>query len=238
MYNLLIAIGAGVVATLAFGFALGGGAFYFWYGFVPGLFALIGVYIWLARNSFKEMRSYVDKAQEQLQAQNIDQAVDILKNAYPLGKWQFLVKSQVDGQIGTILFTAQRFDDAEPYLKRAFSKNWVAKAMLGVYYYKNQKYDKMREAFEEGVTANKDKPLLWNIYAYCLWKSRNRSDAIDVLNRALEKNENDEKTKQNLNALKNNSKMKMRGWGNMWYQFHLDRPPQQQMGRQVQFRRR
>lgn len=238
MYNLLIAIGAAVAATFGFGYGLGGGTFYFWYGFVPGLITLIAVYIYLARRSFKQMRAHVDKAQEQLQAQNIDQAVDLLKEAYPIANWQFLIKSQIDGQIGTILFTAQRFDDAEPYLKRAFSKNWVARAMLGVHYYKNRKYDKMREVFEEAVATNKDKPLLWNLYAYCLWKSRNRSDAIDVLNRALEENEDDKKTKQNLDALKNNSKMKMRGWGNMWYQFHLDRPPQQQMRRQVRHRPR
>jgi tetratricopeptide (TPR) repeat protein len=237
MYNLLIAIGAGVAATLVFGFALGGGAFSVLYGLIPGIMTLIGVYIYLARKHFNEFREIAEQAQQQIQNRNIDPAVETLKEAYPLGEWQFLIKPQIDAQIGQILFSAQRLDDAEPYLKRAFSKNWVAQAMLGVYYYKNRKWDKMRDAFEEAVVANKDKPLLWNVYAYCLWKSRNRSDAIDVLNRARDENEGDEKTKQNLNALKNNSKMKMRGWGNMWYQFHLDRPPQAQMQNRVQFRR-
>jgi tetratricopeptide (TPR) repeat protein len=243
MYNLLIALAAGVVATIGFGFILGGGTLSIWYGLVPGILALIGVYIYLARRSFKQMRTYVEKAQQQVQNQNIDPAVDILKEAYPIADWQFLIKSQIDGQIGTILYSAKRFDEAEQYLKRASSaaaiaQNWIAPAMLGVYYYKQQKYDKMREIFEDAVTANQDKPLLWNLYAYCLWKSRNRSDAIDVLNRALDHNENDEKTEQNLNALKNGNKMKMRGWGNVWYQFHLDRPPQQQMRQQIRHQRR
>jgi len=238
MYNLLIALAAGLAATIGFGFILGGGTLSIWYGLVPGLLALIGVYIYLARRSFKQMRTYFENAQQQVKNQNIDPAIDILKEAYPIADWQFMVKSQIDGQIGTILYSAKRFDEAEQYLKKAFSKNWVARAMLGVHYYKNKKYDTMREVFEEAVAANKDKPLLWNLYAYCLWKSRNRSDAIDVLNRALDNNENDEKTEQNLNALKNGNKMKMRGWGNMWYQFHLDRPPQQQMQRQVRFQRR
>lgn len=238
MYNLLIAIGAGVAATLAFGFALGGGSFAIWYGIVPGLFALIGVYIYLARRTLGQLREYVQEAQQRVQSRNVDAAIEKLKSAYPLASWQFLVKSQIDGQIGTILYSAKRFDDALPYLKRSFSKNWVARAMLGVYYYKNKKYEKMREIFEEAAVANKDKPLLWNLYAYCLWKSRNRSDAIDVLNRALENNEDDKKTKDNLNALQNGNKMKMRGWGQMWYQFHLDRPPRQQMRKQVKFQRR
>jgi tetratricopeptide (TPR) repeat protein len=238
MYNLLIALAAGVVATIGFGLILGGGTLSIWYGLVPGILALVGLYIYLARRSFKQMREYVEKAQQQVQNQNIDPAVDILKEAYPIADWQFMVKSQIDGQIGTILYSAKRFEEAEQYLKKAFSKNWVARAMLGVHYYKNKKYDKMREVFEEAAMANKEKPLLWNLYAYCLWKSRNRSDAIDVLNRALDNNENDEKTEQNLNALKNGNKMKMRGWGNMWYQFHLDRPPQQQMRQQIRHQRR
>jgi len=238
MYNLLIALGASVATTLAFGFALGGGSFSIWYGIVPGLLVLVVGYVWLARRTMSDVQEYVEKAQQQVQSQNVDAAVETLKRAYPLADWQFLVEAQIDGQIGQILYSAKRLDDAKPYLEGAISKNWVARAMLGVFHYKNQNYEQMREVFEEACVANDDKPLVWNLYAYCLWKSRNRSDAIDVLNRALENNEDDKKTRDNLNALKNGNKMKMRGWGNMWYQFHLDRPPQQQMKQQVQFRRR
>lgn len=234
MYNLLIAIAAGLVTTLVFGFAVGGGDFSFVYGIVPGVIALLGVYIWLARRSMKQVQALAEKAQQQLQNRNIDRAVEIFKSGYPIGKWQFLVRSQIDAQIGTLLYVAQRFDEAEPYLKNAFAKNWTARAMLGVLYYKRRKFDEMETVFEEAVSANKKEALLWNLYAYCLWKSKQRDKAIDVLNRGLDHLDGHDQTERNLKALKNNRKMKMRSWNQMWYQFHLDRMPMQRQ--RMQFR--
>lgn len=235
MYNLLISIAAGVITTLAFGFIFGGGEFSAVYGIVPGLIALLVTYFVLARRSMKQVQALAEQAQQQLQSRNVDRSVDILKSGYDLGKWQFFVKSQLDAQIGTILFVSQRFDEAEPYLKNAFAKSWVAKVMLGVLYYKRRKFDEMEAAFEEAVTANKKQALAWNVYAYCLWKSKQRDKAIDVLNRAVDQLDGHDQTERNLKALKNKRKMKMRSFGQMWYQFHLDRPPMQRQ--QVQFRR-
>jgi tetratricopeptide (TPR) repeat protein len=227
MYNLLIALAAGVVTTLAFGFGFGGGKFSFAYGIIPGVIALVGVYFVLARRSMKQVQALAEQAQKQLQSRNIDRAVDIFKTGYPIGKWQFFVKSQIDAQIGTLLFVSKRFDEAESYLKNAFTKNWTARAMLGVLYYKRRSFDEMEEVFDGAVQANKKQPLLWNLYAYCLWKSKQRDKAIEVLNRAVDALDGNKQTDRNLKALKNKRKMKMRSWNQMWYQFHLDRMPQQ-----------
>lgn len=236
MYNLLISIVAGIAATLLSGFALGGGELRLWWGILPGILTLGIIYVLLARRSMNAVQAVVMRAQADIQAQNIDRAIDILKTAYPIGKWQFLVKSQIDGQIGSILFMSQKFGEAESYLKRSFKKNWVARAMLGALYYKKKKYDEMESIFEETVLANKKESLLWNLYAYCLWKSGQKDKAISVLNRAVDKLEGDDRTERNLKALQNNKKMKMRSWNLAWYQFHLDRPPQQRQ--QVRFRHR
>ncbi|RAL23778.1 hypothetical protein DL240_06390 [Lujinxingia litoralis] len=236
MYNLLISIAGLVAVTLLTGFAVGGGELRIAYGIVPGLIVFVGLYIYLARRSMKAVQDIVGRAQTDLQANRIDRGIEILKEAYAVGKWQFFVTSQVDGQIGTVLYMSQRFDEAEPFLKRSFKRNWVSRAMLGTLLYKRKRYDEMEKVFEEAVLANKKEALLWNIYAYCMWKSGQRDKAIKVLNRATEKLENDERTEKNLKALQNNRKMKMRGWNLMWYQFHLDRPPAQRQ--QAQFRRR
>ncbi|MFU8806304.1 MAG: tetratricopeptide repeat protein [Bradymonadaceae bacterium] len=236
MINLVISILAGIAVTLATGFLLGGGELRLGWGIAPGFIALIVMYIILARRTLKMVQTTVAGAQAEFQAQNIDRGVDILKAAYPLGKWQFFITSQIDGQIGSVLYMTQRFDEAEPYLKRSFKKNWVSRAMLGALYYKRKKYDEMEEVFNEAVAANKKEALLWNLYAYCMWKSGKRDKAIAVLNRAVEAVPKDEKTKANLKALQNNKKMKMRSWNMSWYQFHLDKPPAQRQ--QAQFRRR
>lgn len=236
MYNLLIALGAGVATTLIFGFALGGGSFSILYGLIPGLLALVITYVILARRTMNQVQQIVTRAQKYIQGQNIDKGVEVLNEAFPLGKWQFFVEAQVHAQIGSVYYMARRFDDAHPHLKKAFKKSWSARAMLGTLHYKRNNYERMEDVFEEAVTANKKKPLLWNLYAYCLWKSGQRDKAIDVLNRAIDKLDSDEKTEKNLDALKNNRKMKMRGWGHQWYQFHLDTHPAQRQ--QMQFRRR
>lgn len=233
MYNLLISIAISVATTALFSAVLGGKI---WYGIGPGIIALIVAYILLARRSMKQVEGIMNSAQEEMKNQRIERGVEIMKSAYPIGKWQFLVSSQIDGQIGYILYMSKKFDDAEPYLRRAFKKNWVPRAMLGTLLYKRKKYDEMKEVFEDAVQHNKKEALLWNIYAYCLWKTNERDEAIKVLNRALEHIKADDKTSSNLKALQNNKKMKMRGWNLLWYQFHLDAPPAQQA--QMQFRRR
>lgn len=236
MYNLLIAIVSSIAATLGFGFLLGGGELRIWWGLLPGIITFGVVYVVLARRSMNAVQEIVSRAQTDIQSQNIDRAVDILKTAYPLGKWQFFIRAQVDGQIGSILYMSQKFGEAEPYLKRSFKKNWVARAMLGALYYKKKKYDEMEVVFEEAVLASKKESLLWNLYAYCLWKSGQKEKSIKVLNRAVDKLDGDDRTEKNLKALQNNKKMKMRSWNLAWYQFHLDRPPQQRQ--QVRFRHR
>jgi tetratricopeptide (TPR) repeat protein len=235
MYNIIVSLIAGTAATAAFGFLFGGGEFVFLYGLFPGLLVMVGTFFYLARRTIKQVEVIMKRAQPELEKRNVERAIDIMKEAYPLAKWQLFLSAQIDGQIGTVLYAARKYDDAEPFLKRSFSRNWVPQAMLAVLYYKKKKFEQMEETFEAAVTHNKKQALLWNLYAYCLWKRNKRDKAIDVLNRATEHVE-DERTTKNLKALQNNRKMKMRGWNMQWYQFHLDKPPQQRV--QIQGRRR
>lgn len=232
MYNLLISIAASVATTALFALLLGGVL----YGIVPGLIALVVAYFLLARRTMRQVEAAMLAAQEEMKNQRIDKGLEIMKAAYPLSKWQFFVSSQIDAQVGYVLYMSKKFDESEPYLRRAFKKNWVPRAMLATLLYKRKKYDEMKSVFEETVQHNKKQALLWNIYAYCLWKTNSRDEAIKVLNRGLEQIPNDDKTSANLKALQNNKNMKMRGWNLLWYQFHLETPPPQQAP--MQFRRR
>lgn len=236
MYNLLIALAASIVTTVAFSFLFGAGEFVLGYGIVPGILVLGTAYVFLARRTMKQVEAIVALAQPELQNQNLERAVEIFKAAYPLAKWQFLLKAQLDGQIGQIYYAAKKFDKSEQYLKASYKRNWVPRAMLGTLYYKRKNFDLMKQTFEEAVSVNKKQALLWNVYAYCLWKQNDRDAAVAVLGRAIEHVGDDERTQNNLKALQNNRKMKMRGWNLQWYQFHLDKPPQPKM--QVQGRRR
>lgn len=237
MYNLLISIGVGAAVTLIFGFALGAPKFKFWYGFIPGLLTTVGLVIYLGRRTMKKVMGIMDRVQAELKPKNpmkpdrtaVDRAIHIVKEGEKYRRWQFLIGKQFDGIIGRLLYQDKRFDEAEPYLERAMLRDWETKAMQAALLYKRKKFDEMKNLFEMLVKTTKKESLLWNLYAWCLWKSGDRDGAIDVLSRGLEVLKDDERLETNRRALQRKKKMKMRGWELRWYQFHLEPPPRPKM---------
>ena len=152
MINILLSFLIGAVSYVSFCFLVGGGDFKPLYGIVPGLIALVASYVLLARRTMQQVQSIALRAQQHLQSNSqnmsgvnpqksqrtVSQADTILQEANPLGKRQFLVSSQIDGQIGQLYFMTQQYNKAEKYLKQSFKKNWVARAMLAVLYYKRK----------------------------------------------------------------------------------------------------
>lgn len=166
-----------------------------------------------------------ERAREKL----LTKTTNILKEGYAYKNYQFFLKAQLDAQIGMIYYVQKKFKEAEPYLANAFFQQGTALAMYACIHYKRKDYDKMKEAFERTVKHSKKLPLVWNLYAWCLLQIKERDAAIAVLNRALAENPNDPTTASNLDLLKNSGKIKMRGYGEQWYQFHLEAPPQQKV---------
>jgi tetratricopeptide (TPR) repeat protein len=240
MYNLLISIASGTLVTLLVGYLVASPRISIGGGIIPGLIVTIGVFIYISRKVGKKLEALMGRVQEVMtprgggmaakpERARFTRAREVLKEGYAYQRWQILVRAQIDGQIGVLHYLNKEFDDAAPYLENAMGRNWVAKAMLGVISFKKKNYDKMKEVFEKAVKSNKKESLLWNVYAFCVWKSGDRKEAIDVLRRGGEIIENDERISSNKLALSNKKKMKMRGWKEMWYQFHLDTPPQPKM---------
>lgn len=96
-------------------------------------------------------------------------------------------------------------------------------AMLAISYMKRQKRDKMVQTFDKAVQWNGKESLLWNLYAYCQAEEcGEKSKAIAILEKGLKKLPGDSHLTENLENLKSGSKMKMRSFGDSWYQFHLE----------------
>ena len=160
-----------------------------------------------------------------LQNGKFDVAIRMMEEALKYGKWMLMIESQVKAQIGTVQYLKKDFSAALPNLEKTSAKNWVAMGMLAVIYMRKKDFSKMASTFEKGVKSNAKEPLIWNLYAYCLCKNGERDKAIDVLGRAVKKIKGDERTASNLRALQNNAKMKMKSFGELWYQFHLETVP-------------
>lgn len=220
MLNLVISllVGLGVWALFT--------AIFSWYAAIlPGLIAFAAVYLVLAQRAMKALTAISEKAQKEMSQQRMDKAIETLKSGFPLGKRQFLVAPLLHANLGTLLYVKGDFDASLPHLTKGYGRNYLAKAMLGCYWFKKGDAAKMREAFDVATKYGKKDGLVWGLYAYCLMRLNLRDEALKVLGRGVELNPTDEKLKNNQLAVQNNKKMKMRAWAPQFYQFHLEPLP-------------
>ena len=184
---------------------------------------------------------------------DIDGAVVLLKAIkVRFGKWAPFLGSQIDGQIGAILFMKKDFEKAKPYLEGAFVRSWDAKLMLGVLLSgaldpKKQKKQELVLApvdtlLEKTVRFADKQGLLWSAWAWLHWTNGDATKAVQILSRGKEKlGESDKHLTENLSALQNDKKMKMKGYGDAWYSLHLEEHPaifEQRRVQNVRFQRR
>jgi len=221
MINLAISLVSSIALFLVLTFATG----YYQWGIVGGLAAFFGLNYYLAKRIMKKVEDLMASVTKDLQNQRFEKAVKTLKSGYPLGNWQFFVKSQLQAQVGTIYYLTKDFDTAMGYLKEGFSRHWVAMGMLAILYQKKNDKAKMTETFEKAVKVTAKESMLWSLYAYCVLKDGDRDKALEILARGLKKLPDDDKLKANHTAVANKQKMKMKNYGELWMQFYLEKTP-------------
>lgn len=230
MINILWALGCGA-AVFAFLFAPG------WLSageaLVPAILVILVAYVLFARRTFRAVEAVVREAALSLQSipPKLDLAIATLQKAYPFGRQQIGVRSQIDSQIGMIYFLQKEFSKALPYLERAQRLgHWTGTAMLAVIYYKKKDITHMRSTMDAVVKRAKRQSLAWNLYAYLLCQIGEDAAAQKILIEGLKQTKDDVRVRESLTALQNGKKIKMRGYKEQWYQFHLERPPMEQHG--------
>jgi tetratricopeptide (TPR) repeat protein len=194
-----------------------------WINALIGLAVFALAYFLLSRRILKQLTAIMETVQRDMMAGRAEKAIKTLEASLPMGKWQFMVTSQLHSQIGSLYYLKRDFGKAFDSLQKGFSRHWPSMGMLAICYMKRNKTDKMIQTFDKAVSLTRNEPLLWNLYAYCLEKVGNRSRAIEVMEKGLKKTNNDENLQQNLEALTNGRKMKMQVYGDMWLQFHLEK---------------
>jgi tetratricopeptide (TPR) repeat protein len=218
MYNILISAAASL-AVLAILLLV---KLPWWGGLLIALALFAGVFILLSRRTMKQVMAIMDTAGKDLQGQRFEKAIRELKDALKFGKWQVYVEGQINSQIGMIYYMKRDFANAFPFLEKSFFKNWAAMGMLAICYMKRQKKDKMTATFDKAVVGSPKESLLWNLYAYCLNECGETSKAKEIIEKGLKKLPGDGPLTENLENLQQGKKMKMRNYGDMWFQFHLE----------------
>ena len=220
MYNIIIAAAVSLVVALIGFFAL---SMPWWGAILLALVVSAGMFVLLTKLTMNKVTAALDIASKDLQAQRFEKAIRELKETLQkYGKWQVYVEGQLNSQIGMIYYMKRDFSNAFPYLQKSFFKNWAAMGMLAVSYMKRQKKDKMIETFEKAVQWNSKESLLWALYAYCMLESGEPGKAKEIVEKGLTKLPGDAPLKENLENLEQGKKMKMRQYGDLWFQFHLE----------------
>jgi len=220
MFSLLISLAAGVVATLLLLLT----PLHYAFAVLLGTLVFAGVYAIILRQVMLKINAAVESAQKDLAANRVDKAIRVIEEVQrKYGPWQFYVKQQMNSQIGSIHYLKRDFSKAFEYLNQGFARHWVGMAMLAICYMKRSQNGKMIDTFEKAVTVTRKESLLWSLYAFCLEKIGERDKAIKVMERGLKKRSGDERLQENLAALREGKKLKMQPYGDLWFQFHLEK---------------
>lgn len=229
MYNIIISLFLGLATYAVIAFAL---QLAWWIALLAAIVVMSAVFYLISRIIMKKIEVIMSGAMKDLQTQRVtsremqiqlvDRAIKELQAAFQYEKWQIYVGGQINASIGMLYYIKRDFNAAFPYLEKGFFKNWVTMGMLGVYYLKKNKKDKMKETFDKAVIGSPKESLLWALYAYCLCETGETTKAKEVLEKGLKKLPGNEDLLQNLALVKEGKKMKMTGYGEMWYQFHLE----------------
>lgn len=240
MYNIIISllVGAAAYSVLFFSLKLS-----WWIALSVALLFTAAVFFLISRIIMKKVEAIMSGAMKDLQSQRattkekqiqiVDRAIKEMQAALQYEKWQVYVGGQVNSSIGMLYYIKRDFNAAFPYLQKGFFKNWVTMGMLGVYYLKKNKKEQMKETFEKAALGSPKESLLWALYAYCLCEAGEPVKASEMLAKGLKKIPGDANLTENLALLKDNKKMKMAGYGEMWYQFHLEPPAALQKQQQM-----
>ena len=228
VFSILVALATGYGLSFVIDDAL---AFDIVIGFAVGL----TLFFVLTKKVMKEVEVLNFKAQKAIQKQNFDRAIKIYESGLDLRKKSPFVVGQLYGMIGMLHYIRKDNENALITLEKASNMNWMAKGMLAIIYMNNKEIDKMEKVFSKMVITGRKEGLAWALYAFCLYKLRRNDEAIKVLEEGNAKLKgNDERITKNLVELKNGRKLKMKLFGDAWYQFMLENPPKRMMPQQGQ----
>jgi len=233
MFTLLISL---LSAALTFGLVT---YLFSWLAaLLPALIVFGVVFFLISRNIQKQVEGPLMGMQKLLQQKQFNKSVEILLSiSNRWHRWQFFLQSIIYGQIGSIYYLQQDWENAKKYLQKGFIRHWNVQAMLALIYYRNKQYKKMDEVFKAACKYNKKQGLLWTLWAFCHQRMGDSQRALNILLEAKgHLKDSDPYLNANLLSLQNEKKLKMRPYGEQWYQFLLERPPQVKMQSRSQVR--
>jgi hypothetical protein len=238
MYNLLISLGI-AAACYAIGAVVASSAVA---GILPAVLGLVVAYFILARRTYKQVEGIAQAAMEHLQnAQQdpsaIDRASAIIETGLPRGKWQFLVTSQLHGQLGQLAFMKANMkqskdqSSAKAHLLKAWGRDWLSQTILSVILFEEKQHAEALKRLDGARGGGSGQAIYWGVYAYIAQASGKSDVALKVLNDGLDKNKDHAGIKAFRDAVANNAELPIQTFSPQWFQFfpmHIQKLPYQE----------
>lgn len=191
---------------------------------IAGVIVFSIIYVIILKKIMARINDAMEAVQKDIAANRPDAAIHKLEAVQKKYEhWQFYIKKQMNAQIGMVYYLRRDFGKAYDYLKIGFVRHWVAMAMLAIIHMKRNQPKQMIATFDKAVAVTRKEPLLWSLYAFCLEKIGDRNKAVAIMEKGLKKVGSNELMSSNLKALKEGKKMKMQDYGDVWYQFQLEK---------------
>jgi tetratricopeptide (TPR) repeat protein len=219
LVSILVGILIGVVYTLL-------GLWKTWaMGIIVGVLGALACFMILSRILAKRFEPAFLQAQKQIQSGANQLALKSLEGLLPLARWQVMLKGQIYAQMGLLSYAMENEEEAIGYLEKSGLRVPDARLALAAIQYRRKRYDDAYETMEVAIKANKKQILLYNVYAFMLYKQSKQAEALELLQRCLKIEASNESTKDNLLRVQNNKKLNMKRFGVQWYGLKLEKPP-------------
>lgn len=221
----MLSIVSAIVAALA-AFVAGWVRFGVGSGVLLALLVGSVVAVLLMRRARKPVEAARTEIEKHLNARRFERAIERFEEMRRWARWQPLLASQIDEQIGAIRYAA--LDDpagARPHLERAWHKGVETWTMLAASLYRRGQLEEMEKVFERATRRRPKEALLWATYAWCRLSKGERAKALDILARGRKRLPKDDRLRRIQLAVQNGKRMHMRVFGNDWYALRLERMP-------------
>ena len=234
MYNLLLALAAGVVV-----YALAA----WWTGWIAGILPAVIVlalsYFFLARRSGRQLEAIFKRAVKEFEGGRVEQGRKIFEEGFALARWQFLVAAQIHAQLGALDYMQASqaalmrqpasFKSARQHLEKAWSRNWQAQAMLAAIDHREGNNAAALERLEKLKSSGAKEALYWGLFAYIAHKAGDADKALQVLDLGQQQLPSSDSLKNMANQVRNKKDVKMKPFAPGWYQFFPDQIPKESM---------
>lgn len=227
MYSLAISV---VIGLAVFG-AVAAGFSSVVAGILPGIGAFVVAMFFISRRISQTVEAEMQALVPLLQSRKIGQAQQKIRDVQSqYGPWQFLLRGQLDAQLGMLEYMQMNFDVALPLLESGKWRNWSALVCIGCIHHRRGRKDQAWEAFEAASNASEKEIIIYGVWANLLLKDGKRTEALAAVTKGLKAQPESKVLQELKNKIANKKKVKApKMFGEAWMQFFPEEMAQQMM---------